>query len=91
VALLVPVGWSYGGYLTAPGNAPVQIRTVDWFRDHGFESGVSYAEQRWYTRSKPNGKTASRRDLPSGLLTSANPTPRHASDQPFPVKVRGRT
>lgn len=81
LALLVPVGWSYGGYLTAAGNAPVGVRTVDWFRDHGFESGVNYAEQWWYTRSKPTGTTPSRSDLPNGLTTFGTSTDRLPSRQ----------
>lgn len=63
--LLVPTGWSYGGYLTADGDAPVGVRSVDWLRDHGFESVVNQAEQWWYTRSAPSGTTAVAEDIVS--------------------------
>lgn len=65
VALLIPVGWSYAGYLTAAGDAPVSVRTVDWMRDHGFQSVVNNVEQWWYTRNKPTGSKPLRSDLPT--------------------------
>ena len=61
---MVPVGWSYGDYLTAAGNAPTSVRTVDWLRDHGFESAVSNIEQWWYTRRRPTSSGPSGRDFP---------------------------
>jgi hypothetical protein len=64
---LVPVAWSYGSYLTAPGDAPVNVRTVDWLRDHGFESAVNDVEQWWYTRSKPTGSAPPKADIPRSL------------------------
>jgi len=75
IVLLVPVGWSYAGYLTAPGDAPVSVRTVDWMRDHGFQSVVNHVEQWWYTRSKPTGSRPARSDLPTRApLTIAEAT-----------------
>ncbi len=67
IALVVPVGWSYTGYLTAAGDAPVGVRSVDWLRDHGFESVVNDIEQWWYTRTKPTGTKVPTSDLPSAL------------------------
>jgi hypothetical protein len=67
VALLVPVGWSYAGYLTAPGDAPVSVRTDDWLRDHGFESLMNRVEQWWYTRSKPTGRMTATANIPTGF------------------------
>jgi len=72
VALLVPVGWSYAGYLRAPGDAPVSVRTDDWLRDHGFDSVVNRVEQWWYTRSTPSGRKVPAANLPTGFVT--NPT-----------------
>lgn len=63
--VLVPTGWSYGSYLTAAGDAPVGVRSVDWLRDHGFESAVNQVEQWWYTRSAPSGTTAAAEDIVS--------------------------
>ena len=85
VALAVPVGWSYTGYLTAAGDAPVSVRSVDWLRDHGFESVVNDAEQWWYTRNKPTGTEMPASDLPRALRVHAHgraaPT-RHAQPAP---------
>ncbi|MFN8052134.1 MAG: phosphodiester glycosidase family protein [Acidimicrobiales bacterium] len=77
-------GWSYGGYLTAAGNAPVAVRTVDWARDHGFETVVDRAEQWWYTRSKPTGTRPSAQDLPPRSGTQAVAT---TAAVPIPVVV----
>lgn len=63
VVLLLPVGWSYAGYLTAAGSDPVSVRTVDWLQDHGFESVVNRVEQWYYTKKKPTGATAPAADI----------------------------
>jgi hypothetical protein len=65
--VLLPTAWSYAGYLTAPGDAPVAVRTSDWLRDHGFQSVVDRVEQWWYTRSPPKGAHPARTELPVGL------------------------
>jgi Phosphodiester glycosidase len=72
VAALVAVTWSYVGYLTAPGNQPVTVRTSDWLRDHGFESVVNDIEQWWYTRSPPKGARPARAEVPPGLHTAGH-------------------
>ncbi len=71
VVLLIPTGWSYAGYLTAPGDAPVSTRSVDWAREHGFAPVINLGEQWWYTRHKPTGAKPPARDLPvsSSALT----------------------
>ena len=63
LALIIPTGWSYAGYLTAPGDAPTDVRSIEWLRDHGLESPVALAEQWWYTRARPSGTTAPVSDL----------------------------
>ena len=65
VLFMIPVGWSYGGYLTAAGHDPVSVRSVDWLRDHGFDSAVNHVEQWWYTRHRPTGSAPATADLPS--------------------------
>ncbi len=70
---LVPVAWSYGTYLTAPGDEPVSVRTVDWFRDHGFETAINDVEQWWYTRHKPTGSAPPKADIPKALRHGAAP------------------
>jgi hypothetical protein len=62
--VLIPVTWSYVGYLTAPGNQPVVMRTTDWLRDHGFQTVVNEVEQWWYTRSPPKGRRPVRAEIP---------------------------
>lgn len=73
--LMVPVGWSYGGYLTAAGDAPLQVRSVDWLRDHGFESVINDIEQWWYTRKKPTGAHPPVGDIPPALRSAAASVP----------------
>jgi hypothetical protein len=68
--VVISTGWSYGQYLTAPGDAPVTVRSADWLRDHGFESAVNDVEQWWYTRSKPTGAKPPTADIPKTLRTT---------------------
>jgi len=65
-------GWSYGGYLTASGDAPVTVRTVDWARDHGFSSIVADIEQWWYTHHKPTGTRPHSFDIPPATRVLAS-------------------
>jgi hypothetical protein len=51
--LLIPVGWSYAHALTAPGNAPVSARTVEWIKEHGGRGVVLTVERLWYSWHKP--------------------------------------
>lgn len=69
--MMVPLGCSYGSYLIAPGDAPLQVRSVDWLRDHGFESVINDVEQWWYTRHKPTGSRPPRSDIPVVLRARA--------------------
>ncbi len=74
VVVLVPVGWSYAGALTAPGSAPLSARTVEWIKEHGGRGIVLWAERLWYERHQPPvGGT------PSGGLPYAAPAPAPAS------------
>jgi len=72
---MVPVGWSFAGYLTAPGDAPLQVRSVDWLRDHGFESVINDVEQWWYTRKKPTGSRPPLADIPVALRSASGTVP----------------
>lgn len=89
VVLLVPTGWSYAGYLTAPGDAPVSTRSVDWAREHGFAPVVNMGEQWWYTRHKPTGTKPPAKDLPvssSTLTRTRAATPVAAPPAPDVIK-----
>lgn len=70
---MVPVAYSYGTYLTRPGDEPVSVRTVDWFRNHGFESAINDVEQWWYTRHKPTGSAPPKADIPRALRPDVTP------------------
>ncbi len=51
---LVPVGRSYGGYLTAPGDVGVDQRTIEWLRDVGLGPFVDRAESWWLWHHLPS-------------------------------------
>src|SRR5437660_9055402 len=69
--VLIPVGWSYGRALTAPGSAPLTARTVEWVSAHGGRPLVLWAERTWYSRhTPPVGGTPV-----GGIPTAAAPTP----------------
>lgn len=55
LVLAVPVGWSYGHALTAPGGAGLGpgVRTVEWLRGHGGASVVGWTEELWYSWHQP--------------------------------------
>jgi hypothetical protein len=53
LALLAPVGWSYGHALTGPGNDALSIRTTEWLKDHYLAWAVNDVERWWYTHHQP--------------------------------------
>lgn len=53
VLSLVPVGWSYGAALTAPGGGGIGVRSVEWIRGHGGAGLVVAAEDFWYSHHAP--------------------------------------
>lgn len=53
LVLLLPVGWSYTGALTAPGSAPLSARTIEWMKAHHGGPLVLAAERLWYTWHQP--------------------------------------
>jgi len=48
-----PVGYSYAGALTFPGNAGWSARSVDWLRSNGGGGLVDSVENFWYARTPP--------------------------------------
>ncbi|WP_433038360.1 hypothetical protein [Actinomycetospora sp. CA-053990] len=77
--LLVPVEFSYGRALAAPGSAPVSVRTVEWLRDHGAGPVVDLVEYWVYSRNRPTGAAPDPASLPrvasSAGATGVLPTP----------------
>ena len=55
----VPVGISYGTYLSAPGSAAVTDRTVEFLRDQGLAMFVDRAESWWLWRRPPRSAATS--------------------------------
>lgn len=52
-ALVMVVGWSYVHALAAPGTDGVDVRSVEWLRDHGGNGLVSTIERWWYAHHPP--------------------------------------
>lgn len=67
-ALLVFPAYSYAQALTAPGNAPWDVRSVEWVRDHGGNSLVNAIENWYYTRRTPTDAVP-----PSGQRPAVGP------------------
>jgi len=63
LALLVP-GVSLTRALTYPGSATLQMRAVEWIRDHGGDSLVDRVENWWYTLHSPTGSAPDPAALP---------------------------
>jgi hypothetical protein len=53
LALLAPAAWSYTKAVTAPGNVPLGVRSVEWVRDHHGRWLVNDIESFWYNHHKP--------------------------------------
>lgn len=53
VVALLPVSFSYGKAMAAPGQAPLSVRSVDWLRGVGGAPVVSWVERAWYTHHQP--------------------------------------
>ena len=66
VGVGVPAGIGYTGYLTAPGNATVAERSVEYLRDRGLGSFVDRAEAWWLWAHLPSS---------SGRLTTLPDAP----------------
>lgn len=53
VLALIPIGWSYGAALSAPGGGSIGLRSVEWVRSHGGGGLVAAAENFWYSVHAP--------------------------------------
>lgn len=53
ILALIPIGWSYGSALTAPGGGSAGLRSVEWIRSHGGGGLVAAAENFWYGVNAP--------------------------------------
>src|SRR5579863_8143937 len=53
LALLAPVGYSYGRALTGPGTDALSIRSVEWLRSHHLRWLVNDVENYWYSHRRP--------------------------------------
>jgi len=87
LALLLPVGFSYGRALTKPGTDSVGIRSVEWIKDHGGRGLVAWIEKVWYTHHAPKkGGTPKASSLPAfGGASAAASFPPY--DTPTPVHL----
>lgn len=77
VGILVPATIGYSGYLTAPGNASVAERSVEYLRDRGLGSLVDRAEAWWLWSHLPpsSGQLTGLPTAPiSGISASGAPT-----------------
>lgn len=64
--VLIPVGWSYLGALSAPGTDPWAARSVEWLRDNGMSGVVDTVEHWWFTENAPPVGGAPEHGLPQG-------------------------
>jgi Phosphodiester glycosidase len=93
VVLLSPSAWSYGAALSAPGNLPLSVRSVEWLRDHHGRWLVNDIENFWYNHHKPKKggtpKEALGRLVPTapGTTTSGSATGTTQGVQHLPPPV----
>ncbi len=84
VAACIPVGLSYAAILRAPGDAALDQRTVEWFRDNGFTPLVDRSESWWLWRNLPS-TTATITKLPTPAITTTSITASAGSQLPHAV------
>jgi Phosphodiester glycosidase len=77
LVLLIPVAWSLGQALTAPGNDPISARVAEWARDHYLGAVVTAVEDIQYhlhpprVGGKPNTSEISALPSLSGVASGA--------------------
>jgi hypothetical protein len=78
ILALIPVGWSWGHAVTAPGNGGVGVSSVEWIRSHGGGWLVAGVENFWYRLHAPprGGKP------PPGYIQPSKPAPRVRTASP---------
>jgi hypothetical protein len=77
LVLLVPVGWSLGHAVTAPGTDSMAARVAEWGRDHGMGALVTAGENLQYQLSPPKtGGTPDKQALAAAGLGQAAATVR---------------
>ena len=54
LVFFIPLGWSYGRAITAPGSAPLSAKSVEWFKSLPGGTWVTLKiERAWYSSHKP--------------------------------------
>ena len=95
--LLLPVGFSYVRALTAPGNANLAMRSVEWVRNEHGGALVAAAENLWYTTHQPPKGGPPLHQLPkrapsvAGSTTSASPAPTPSASAPSALRPSNST
>ncbi len=74
IGLVAAFSWSFTGYMTADGSAPLTVRTADWMRDHGLSPVVDQLETHLYGNSEPNNDPVTLDRLPEVITTAATAT-----------------
>ena len=91
--VLAPVEFSYGRALAAPGSATVEVRTVEWLRDHGAGPVVDLVENWVYSHNRPTRTAPDPASLPGvaapSAATGVQPAPLPvAASSPLPGEAR---
>jgi hypothetical protein len=78
---------SYARALTAPGGGGWQVRTVEWIRDNGGASLVTWIENWYYADNVPTGLAPDPRSLPPAGGTAGTAATGAPAPAPAPVTV----
>ncbi|MGO9875786.1 MAG: hypothetical protein ACLPVY_18555 [Acidimicrobiia bacterium] len=69
-------GWSLGRVLAANTTDPLNVRVVEWARDHHLGGVVAAIEQSWYAHHQPPKGGTPKGGIPHAPVTAAQPRPR---------------
>lgn len=91
--MMLPVGYSYGTALAAPGNSSAAVRSAEWLKNNHMGFAVAAAENFWYSVNQPpkggevHALSGSPRVAPASGVTSLKqglPRPKDIQPVAFP-------
>ena len=77
--------FSFSKAMTAPGQTPLSVRSVEWLRGIGGAPIVSWVERTWYTHNAPKVGGQPRPGLIPGRADARTPAPPPARALPAPI------
>jgi hypothetical protein len=83
LVIAIPLGWSYGRAITAPGSAPLSAKSVEWFKSLPGGTWITLKiERAWYSSHEPPVGGSLAGGIPQQSGNPATPPPGTGSTGP---------